>query len=57
MAATHNNRGNAYIRNGDIDRAIADYDEALRLNPKYIDAFMNPGVTACRALPAPTAAT
>jgi tetratricopeptide (TPR) repeat protein len=32
---TYGDRGNAYARKGDYDRAIADYDEAIRLDPKY----------------------
>ncbi|MBR0709568.1 tetratricopeptide repeat protein [Bradyrhizobium liaoningense] len=32
-------RGAAYNAKGDLDRAIADYDEAIRLNPKDKDAF------------------
>jgi lipoprotein NlpI len=32
-------RGGAYHAKGDLDRAIADYDEAIRLNPKDKDAF------------------
>ncbi len=37
------NRGNAYARIGDFDRAIADYDEAIRLNPTMATAFDNRG--------------
>jgi tetratricopeptide (TPR) repeat protein len=37
------NRGIAYRRLGSIDRAIADYDEAVRLNPRAADAFNNRG--------------
>jgi lipoprotein NlpI len=32
-------RGVAYYLKGDFDRAIADYDEAIRLNPKDRDAL------------------
>jgi lipoprotein NlpI len=32
-AVAHNNRGNALRANGENDRAIADYSEALRLRP------------------------
>jgi len=32
-------RGAAYRRRDDIDRAIADYDDALRLDPKLADIF------------------
>lgn len=37
------NRGIAYRRIGDLDRAIRDYDEAIRLNPFAADAFNNRG--------------
>ncbi|HZR86409.1 MAG TPA: tetratricopeptide repeat protein [Bradyrhizobium sp.] len=33
------NRGNAYQAKGDQDRAIDDYNEAIRLNPKFANAF------------------
>jgi tetratricopeptide (TPR) repeat protein len=37
------NRGNAYARIGDYDHAIADYDQAIRLNPTMALAFDNRG--------------
>lgn len=42
-AALHNRRGIAYFRNGEIDRAVADYAEAIRLNPGATDAQYNRG--------------
>jgi tetratricopeptide (TPR) repeat protein len=36
-------RGAAYQRRDDIDRAIADYDVALRLDPKLADIFNSRG--------------
>jgi tetratricopeptide (TPR) repeat protein len=36
-------RGTAYYAKGDYDRAIADLDEALRLEPKYAAAFNQRG--------------
>ena len=36
-----NNRGNAYSDKCDFDRAIADYSEAIGLDPKYARAFNN----------------
>jgi len=37
------NRGNAYAATGDFNRAIADYDQAIRLNPTMATAFDNRG--------------
>jgi tetratricopeptide (TPR) repeat protein len=37
-------RGNAYSEKGDYDRAIPDYDQAVRLNPSHANAFSNRGV-------------
>ena len=34
-------RGNAYGKKKEYDRAIADYNQALQLNPKYAKAFNN----------------
>jgi lipoprotein NlpI len=44
LAVSHYNRGNGYFRKGDLDRAIADYNEAIRLNPKDFDNFTNRGL-------------
>jgi tetratricopeptide (TPR) repeat protein len=43
LATLYNNRGSAWYDKGDYDRAIADYAEAIRLNPKYALAFNNRG--------------
>jgi tetratricopeptide (TPR) repeat protein len=32
-AVAYNNRGNAYSRSGDTDRALSDYDAAIKLDP------------------------
>ena len=37
------NRGNAYAATADFNRAIADYDQAIRLNPTMATAFDNRG--------------
>jgi tetratricopeptide (TPR) repeat protein len=41
LAIAHNNRGNAYSVKGDYDRAIQDYDEAIKLSPNYGFAYAN----------------
>ncbi len=43
-AAAHDNLGNALDHKGDLDGAIAEYREALRLNPKDVVAHINLGV-------------
>ena len=35
----------AYDGNGDFDRAITDYDEAIRLNPGADDTYNNRGIS------------
>ncbi|HTT08519.1 MAG TPA: VWA domain-containing protein [Gammaproteobacteria bacterium] len=40
----HYNRGNALARLGQFENAIAEYEEALRLNPKNGDARYNRGL-------------
>ncbi len=39
LAIAFNNRGNAYSDKKDYDRAIADYDAAIRLDPNFALAF------------------
>src|SRR5262247_2962997 len=44
-AIAHHRRGFAYKSKGDFDRAIADLNEAIRLDPKYADAYYGRGLT------------
>ena len=43
-AGAYNNRGNAYVRLGEHERAIKDYDKAIELNPDYAKAYYNRGL-------------
>ena len=36
-------RGNRYSRNGSYEQAIRDYNQAIALNPKYVEAYANKG--------------
>lgn len=43
-AAAHLERGNVYALKGDYDRAIADYSQAIKLDPTYAKAYYNRGL-------------
>jgi lipoprotein NlpI len=43
LAQMHYNRAVEWAAKGDYDRAIADYDAAIRINPKLADAYYNRG--------------
>src|SRR4051812_7421179 len=43
LAAAFYNRGLAYDNKGQYDRAIEDYDQAIKLNPNDADVFVNRG--------------
>jgi len=40
--------GNEYYNMGDYDRAIAEYTEAIRIDPNYADAYGNRGIAYAR---------
>jgi tetratricopeptide (TPR) repeat protein len=44
LARAYNNRGLAYVADGDVERAIADFDKSLELHPGYINALMDRGM-------------
>jgi tetratricopeptide (TPR) repeat protein len=43
-ARAHNDLGYVYLSRGDVDRALQEFQTALRLNPYYADARTNLGV-------------
>jgi predicted aspartyl protease len=43
LGVTYNSRGNAFGINGQYDKAIADFDEAIRLNPQDALIYANRG--------------
>jgi formylglycine-generating enzyme required for sulfatase activity/lipoprotein NlpI len=43
LASVYVNRGKAYRRKGDYDSAVADYNQAIMLDPKYVQAYLGRG--------------
>jgi tetratricopeptide (TPR) repeat protein len=44
LATAFNNRGVAYRLKGEYDRALQDYEQAIRLNPGNANAYNNRGI-------------
>ena len=44
LASAYFNRGVAYGYKGDFDRAVRDFDQAIKINPSY-EAFYSRGLT------------
>ncbi|MBI4825474.1 MAG: tetratricopeptide repeat protein [Nitrospirae bacterium] len=40
----YTNRGIAYDRAGDVQKALADYDRSIKIDPKYVKPYNNRGV-------------
>jgi tetratricopeptide (TPR) repeat protein len=45
LDVAYNNRGNAYAKLNQLERAIRDYNKAIELNPNYAGAYYNRGIT------------
>jgi tetratricopeptide (TPR) repeat protein len=45
-ALAANDRGVASFKKGEVDKAIADFTEAIRLNPKVVSAYVNRALAA-----------
>lgn len=43
LAATYDNRGVEYAAKREFDKAFADYDEAIRIDPKFAFPYSNRG--------------
>jgi tetratricopeptide (TPR) repeat protein len=43
LAIAYSNRGNSFLRRGQNERAIQDYEKAIGLDPRFADAYRNRG--------------
>lgn len=57
IVATHVNRGILFLRTGNIDAAIADFDRATALDPDEPEAYLNRGAALLKRAQAQTALT
>jgi tetratricopeptide (TPR) repeat protein len=48
LAVAYHNRGLAYAKRGDLKDAIADFDQAIRLNPQSARPYNDGGITYAR---------
>ncbi|HEY4761584.1 MAG TPA: tetratricopeptide repeat protein [Thermoguttaceae bacterium] len=48
VSAIYNNRGHIYTNAGDLSEAITDCTKAIKLNPKFAEAYINRGNSYCK---------
>jgi tetratricopeptide (TPR) repeat protein len=48
VVATHVNRGILHLRRGMVDNAIADFDQAIALDPNQPESYLNKGAALVR---------
>ena len=46
LVTAHHNRGFAYYRQGDYDRALEDYTKALELSPDDAEVYFDRGIAS-----------
>jgi tetratricopeptide (TPR) repeat protein len=45
LSIVYNSRGAEYYKKAKYDHALEDYDESIKLNPKYVDPWLGRGMT------------